>query len=402
MPHNAKLGDSVAPPPPNQLVTFTCFLGADNVFGRLEHHRPKTPQRSGFMDETLPLPRENDRPRILIVRLSAMGDLIHGIPVLCALRQAFPHATLGWLAEGRNADLLEGHPDLDHLIRLPRRWWKSPQAVMQMRRELRSLRFDTSIDLQCLSKSAIGAWLSGAKRRIGYAGSLGREVSQWFHNHLVEVNVEHVIDRYLAILAPLGIQHPNVGWNLPETTADAEFADGQLQALELSQGRFAILNPGAGWKSKRWPAQRYGQLAVRLAEEHSLPSLAVWGGAAELPLAEEIVAHSNGHAQVAPPTSMTQLGAFARRARLFVGSDTGPLHLAVSMGTPSVSLHGTSLAAQTGAYGPENRRIQARYDNSPGKRRQDDDSAMRAISVDQALEACSELLTNETRHQRSA
>jgi len=120
--------------------------------------------------------------RILIVRLSAMGDLIHGIPVLTALRKAKPDAFLGWVAEGRNADLLEGHPALDQLIRVPRRWLKSPRAVRQLRRELRTLQFDTTIDLQCLTKSAIAARLSGAPRRIGYAGALGRELSRLLNN----------------------------------------------------------------------------------------------------------------------------------------------------------------------------------------------------------------------------
>ena len=348
-----------------------------------------------------PLAAQQDG-RILIVRLSAMGDLIHGIPVLCALRRALPNASLGWLAEGRNADLLQGHPDLDHLIRVPRRWWKSPSAVRDMRRELRQHRFDITVDLQCLSKSAIAAWISGAKRRIGYQGKLGREVSRWFHNELVEVSAEHVIDRYLAILGPLGITQPQVEWNLPETPADAEFASQTLQALQLPQGGFAILNPGAGWKSKRWPPERHGQLAAQLAREFGLPSLAVWGGKAELPLAEEIAAHSQGQTRVAPPTSMTQLAALARRARLFVGSDTGPLHLAVAVGTPSISLHGTSAASQTGAFGPQNRALQVRYDNSPGKRRQDDDSAMRAINVELVLDACGQLLADSGRKQLSA
>jgi hypothetical protein len=96
-------------------------------------------------------------PRVLIVRLSAMGDLIHGIPVVNALRRAMPDAMLGWVAEARNADLLEGHPSLDRLIRVPRRWMKSPSAVLALRKELRGLRFDTAIDLQCLTKSAIAA-----------------------------------------------------------------------------------------------------------------------------------------------------------------------------------------------------------------------------------------------------
>ncbi len=321
-----------------------------------------------------------------------MGDLIHGIPVLTALRKAKPEAFLGWVAEGRNADLLEGHPALDQLIRVPRRWLKSPRAVRQLRRELRALQFDTTIDLQCLTKSAIAARLSGAPRRIGYAGALGRELSRLLNNELVPVDTQngalHVIDRYLAILQPLGIVQPKVEFDLPEQAKDAQFAAATLAQLCLQPGGFAILNPGAGWQSKRWPARRYGELARRLLDEQGLASLAVWGPAEELGLAEEIVAASGGASQLAPATSMQQLASLSRQAKLFVGSDTGPLHLAVAVGTPSVSLHGTSLALQTGAYGPLGRSIQVRHDDSPGRRRHDDDSAMRAITVERVFQEC--------------
>ncbi len=108
-------------------------------------------------------------PRILIVRLSAIGDVIHGVPVLCALRDAMPRAFIAWVAEGTAGDLLEGHPALDQLVRAPRRWWKSPRDVWRLRQRMRSLRFDTAIDLQCLTKSALAARLSGAAadRQIG-------------------------------------------------------------------------------------------------------------------------------------------------------------------------------------------------------------------------------------------
>lgn len=352
----------------------------------------------------MPLATETTRtgPRILIVRLTAMGDLIHGIPVLCALRKAMPNAFLGWVAEGRNADLLEGHPDLDRLVRVPRHWWKSPAAVWALRKELHALRFNTTIDLQCLTKSAIAARLSGARRRIGYAGKFGRELSRLFHNELVAVDDCHVIDRYQALLKPLGIDRPDVEFNLPEHSADAQFALQTLRQLGLTAGGFAIVNPGAGWASKRWPPECYGQLARRLSAQHGLSTLAVWGGQDERPLAEEIVAASSGAARLAPATSMTQLGSLARRATIFVGSDTGPLHLAAAVGCRCVSLHGTSHAEQTGAYGPRNRRLQAYYDNSSGRRRHGDDSAMRAIDVDMVMAACGELLGEARQSSRSA
>jgi heptosyltransferase-1 len=340
-------------------------------------------------------------PRILIVRLTALGDVIHGLPVACALRAALPDATIGWVVEGRNADLLAGHPALDHVIQVPRRWLKSPRAVLDLRRRLRALQFDVTIDLQCLTKSAVAAWLSGARRRIGKAGAHGRELSRWFHNELVAVEGRHVIDHYLEMLRPLGIENPEVRFDVPETVADAHTADAILRDRQLLRRGFAVLNPGAGWPSKIWPADRYGALAAHLKAAHGLESLAVWGVPDERPLAEQIVAASNGAARLAPPTTVLELAAVSRRAALFVGSDTGPMHLAVAVETPTISLHGPSVADWCGAYGPENIRLQAQYEGgSANYRRQATDAAMRAISLDMVAKACDDLLTRP--YQRKA
>jgi heptosyltransferase-1 len=339
-------------------------------------------------------------PRILIVRLSAMGDVIHGLPVLCALRDGLPDAMIAWVVEGRAGDLLEGHRALDTLVRVPRHWLGSPREVLRLRRRLRELRFDTTIDLQCLTKSAVAAWLSGARRRIGKAGADGRELSRWFHNELVATDGNHVIERYLSMLRPLGIQSPAVRFDLPERPQDARMAEGFIQSQGLAAGRFAVVNPGAGWPSKVWPAERYGQLASHLAARHGLPALAVWGTPAELPLAQTIVATSAGHAHLAPPTSMTELAALCRRAAIFVGSDTGPMHLAVAVGTPTISLHGPSRAERCGAYGPGNVRLQACYTPpSSNHRHQTDDSAMRAISVEMVCQASDRILSQHAQRQ---
>jgi len=348
----------------------------------------------------MPQAAELQSPRILIVRLSAIGDVIHGLPVLCALREALPEAFLGWVVEGRAGDLLDGHPALDALVRVPRGWLKSPRQVWRLRRRLHELRFDTTIDLQCLTKSAIAAWLSGARRRIGKGGSDGRELSRWFHNELVVCGGSHVIEHYLDLLKPLGINSPVVRFDLPERDEDGRMADEFLHTSGLTAGRFVLMNPGAGWPSKIWPAERYGELAHHLAKAHGLASVAAWGVPSELPLAERIVAASGSHARLAPPTSMTEFAALCRRAALFVGSDTGPMHLAVAVGVPTISLHGPSRADWCGAYGPENIRLQVRYEaGSAFERRQANDSAMRAIDVALVANACDRLLRSAAARQ---
>src|SRR5215475_10110426 len=150
-------------------------------------------------------------PRILIVRLSAIGDTVLSVPVLCALRERFPRATIGWIVEKTSAPLLCGHADLDHLIVVPRGWLKSPKVVWQTVREMRAIGFDISLDLQGLTKSAVTARLSGAKRRLGFTRCEfeGRELSSWINNELVEPTADHVVDRGFELLKPLGIDLGN-------------------------------------------------------------------------------------------------------------------------------------------------------------------------------------------------
>ena len=332
-------------------------------------------------------------PRILIVRLSAIGDVIHGVPVLNALRAKFPQSFISWIIEGRAADLLEGHPALDRLIRAPRGWIKSPRAVLDVRRRLREQQFDTTVDLQCLTKSALAAWLCGAPRRIGAAGKHGRELSRWFNNERVAADAQHVIEHYLQILRPLGIESPTVEFNLPESAADAHTAADFLTQAGLEAGNYAILAPGAGWPSKMWPPDRYAAVADYLGRERGLPSLIAWGTEQERPLAEQIVARAPRYTMLAPATTLTEHASFARRTRLFVGSDTGPMHLAVAVGAPTISMHGTSRAEWTGAYGPSNLSLQARYhDGTARQRRGASNDAMRAIGVDLVCEACEQML----------
>ncbi len=339
-------------------------------------------------------------PRILIVRVSAIGDIIHGVPTLCALRDALPNAFLAWVVEGAMGDLLEGHPALDELVRVPRRWWKSPREVWRMRARLRRMRFDVALDLQGLTKSAVTAWLSGARRRIGKGGPDGRELSRWFNNELVPAHGAHVIEHYLSMLEPLGIESPAVRFDLPERAADAEMAEAFLREAKLAPRSFALLNPGAGWPSKIWPAERYGELACHLKQAWGLSSVALWGVPNELPLAEKIVATSGGTARLAPATTMAELGALCRRAAMFVGSDTGPMHLAVAVGTPTVSLHGASRSDWCGAYGLHNVRLQIRYEHGSSlERRRADDEAIRAITVDMAAAACDRVLERRAARQ---
>lgn len=330
--------------------------------------------------------------RILVVRLSAIGDVIQTMPVACALRDRFPRAFLAWAVEERAGTLLSGHEAIDELILLPRGWLKSPGGVWQLRRRLRGLRFEVTIDVQSLTKSAILAWLSGAPQRIGFGNPGGRELSKWFNHERVDPKATHAVDRYLELLRPLGIESPLVKFQVPEQEADRAATQAMIGQLGLGGG-FAIINPGAGWPSKLWPAQRYAAVARHLGGARNLPSLVVWGGAREKPLAEEVVCAAGGWARVAPSTSLTELATLARRARLFVGADTGPLHLAAAVGTPCVGLYGPWPAARHGPYGPQHIALQVMFFEGPTRARRTAPAIyMESITTEMVCEACDRVL----------
>ncbi|NLE38887.1 MAG: glycosyltransferase family 9 protein [Pirellulaceae bacterium] len=340
---------------------------------------------------------EASSPRILIVRLSAIGDVVHGLPMLCALRDHFPNAHLTWVVERRAAAVLRGHSALNELIELPRGWLKSGGEVWRLRRRLRRLRPEITIDPQGLTKSAVAARLSGARRRIGFGDEKGRELSRWLNNELVMASARHIVDANLQLLLPLGVTSPTVRFDVPETAPDAAAVDAMIARLTVG-GRFAVVNPGAGWPSKLWPAERYGAVAAHLGDEHGLPTLVVWAGDEERGWAETIVAGSRGHARLAPPTSLTELAALCRRAALFVGSDTGPLHIAAAVGTPCVGLYGPMPAERNGPHGPQHVAIQKRtFEGTSRQRRAASSELMEAISVDDVCEACGRILDREDR-----
>jgi lipopolysaccharide heptosyltransferase I len=346
---------------------------------------------------------EHSRPRILISRLSAIGDVLHSLPVACALRTQFPAAHIGWIVEGRTGDLLAGHPAIDTLHRVKRGWLKSPSAVWDLRRELKAGRYNVSIDVQGLTKSAVAAWLSGAKRRIGLRGVDGRELSPWLNNELVEPRSVHVIDRNLELLRPLGIDQPAVEFRLPNSPAIDATVCGWLRGLHLPCGEFAVLNPGAGWPSKLWPAERFAAVAKHLGQVGGVRSLVVWAGPTERAMADAIVNGAAGHAQLAPSTSLVELAAVLRRAKLMVAADTGPLHLAVAVGTPSVGLFGPMPMERNGPYGSAHIGIQAaRMTGTSRERRTADNRTMQAIGVEMVVNACEELLARSGKQRRVA
>ena len=343
------------------------------------------------------LPAIGSTPRILITRLSAIGDCVHTLPLVPALRSKFPDAFIGWVAQPGGASLLEGLDGLDELIVVPRDWMKNPRALRATRRELLTHQFEMSIDPQSLTKSSLLGWLSGARVRIGFAKGQGRELSPYLSTNRVKPKAEHVVDRYLELLEPLGITQPSVTFCVPEQ----QHANNVASQLQSKDGltRFALLNPGAGWNSKLWPHERYAKVAKHLYESHRLRSLVIWAGKKEKAWAEEITELASGTAVLAPDTSLPDLAALCRRAKLFVGSDTGPLHLAAAVRTPCVGMYGPTQVGVCGPYGEDHEALQGRYEGSQGPKRGDDNAAMTGIEVQHVCDACDRILARFSQAQ---
>jgi heptosyltransferase-1 len=329
---------------------------------------------------------------IVIVKLSAIGDVLHGVPVAVALKRAFPAARIGWAVEGRAADVLAGHSAIDHLFRLPRGWLKSPPAVLALRRQLRDFAPEVAIDLQGLLKSGVATWLSGAAMRIGFARPVAREQSWLASTNRVRPVATHVVDRNCDLLVPLGIRETRPEFQMPSWPVSRERVRQWLAPLGLPESP-VVINPGAGWTSKLWPPERFAAVTRELHRRRGLRSIVVWGGGAERTAAERIVAEAAGAAVLAPDTSLQDLGELCRRARLMISSDTGPLHLAAAVGTPCVGLFGPVPAARNGPYGPQHVCVEPPAGIRPAwDDRKTDTVSMAAIDVERVVAAAESLL----------
>jgi len=334
-----------------------------------------------------------DAPRsIVLVKLSAIGDVLHGVPTAVAARRAFPAARIGWVVEGRAADVLAGHPAVDHLFRLPRGWLRSWGAVRSLRRQLLDFRADAAIDMQGLLKSGVATWLTGARVRIGHAPPEARECSWLACTHRVPSAAAHVVDRNLALLGPLGTGETRPAFDMPDWPVSRRRMHDWLATLRLPAPP-VLVNPGAGWRSKLWPEDRFAAVARALRERHGLTSIIVWGGERERGSAERIAAGAPHAAILAPQTTLQDLGALCRMARLFISSDTGPLHIAAAVGTPCVGLFGPVPATRNGPYGGIHATVEPPAEARPAwENRKADTTSMDAIRVDRVLAACDGLL----------
>ena len=346
--------------------------------------------------------------RLLIVRLSAMGDVIHTLPAVQTLRAAFPQAMIGWIIEERWAELLcapgtprrgprsEQRPLADWVHAVSLRAWKKSvssvstwQQIAQVWNDVRSVRYDVAVDLQGAIRSAVLARWSGARVVYGAAEPRESPASLWYTRPVIAGGV-HVIEQNLSVVEAVAGSKLRVGSvQLPRDAAAEERIERRL--AEAGAGEFAILNPGAGWGAKRWPAERYGRVAQVLAAQ-GVRSILNYGPG-EDDLAREAAAASEG-AAVLMKCSITELIALTRRAKLFVGGDTGPLHLAAALQVPVVAIFGPTDPARNGPHGTSSVVLRNPESVTSHARRAQPDEGMLEIGVDAVIDAARTLLAN--------
>jgi heptosyltransferase-1 len=350
---------------------------------------------------------------LLIVRLSAMGDIIHTLPAATALRQAFPHATLGWLIEERWAELL-------CTLRYPRSGARSPQRPLVDRvhsvnttewrhalfsfntwqqmavglSQLRGIQYDAVIDFQGAIRSALLARWSGAPMVYGSAQPRENAASMFYTRKVLPQAIDaHVIQQALAlagtVISTAGIPSPVMEPRV-EFPVDPD-AEKKIAGLTADGNGFAILNPGAGWGAKRWPAERYGQVAKELAKD-GLFSLVNYGPGEEA-LAVAVEVAGEGAARRIS-CSVSELIALTRRARLFIGGDTGPMHLAAALKIPVVAIFGPTNPARNGPFGTRSAVLRSASSMTDHTRRGEPEPGLLEITAAQVVAATRKLLQN--------
>jgi lipopolysaccharide heptosyltransferase I len=298
--------------------------------------------------------------RILIIKLGSIGDIVHTLPALAAVRAALPDSEISWAVERRSAEILRGNPMIDDLIEVDThtvRKGVGRAALADIRRQfkgLRQSRFDVSIDFQGLLKSAMIGKISGARRRWGFSrGGLREPSSALLLTDTVAVPPRINVIRKNLLLAggALGIDVPVSEFDFPIATTDEHTAEADA-IVKRGGGDFAILNPGGGWVTKLWHAEKFGQLADRLWQEKGLVSV-VATGPTETELAAKVAANSRSGKTILAEPSLKGFYELAKRARVYVGGDTGPTHLAVAAKAPVVGLFGPTEWWRNGSPNPD-------------------------------------------------
>ena len=344
--------------------------------------------------------------KILIIRLSAIGDVVHCLPTLRILRQKFPQAQISWAVDELTANLLEGHPYLSQVIVIPARdlekklkklstLSQSISDIKKIARQLREEKFDLVIDLHGLLKSGLVSYFTRAPIRLVYP--LARDFSQFFATHRVPLisSSPHVVDKYLDTVRYLGLEIDKVEFPLGLGKKEEAFAERFFKASGLAKEQLLLgLNPGASRLNKQWPPQKFAQLGDRLIKQYNC-QIIIFGSPGDLPLVREIASQMKSTPILAGgKTSLKELSALISRCDLLVSGDTGPLHLAVAAQVPVVALFGPTDYHYSGPYGEKKQVVSKQLLCGPCFRKGDcprKTICLKGIEVEQVMKAVKKL-----------
>lgn len=341
--------------------------------------------------------------KILLIKPSSLGDCLHALPILNALRRARPDAKIVWLINREYADLLRAHPALDELIIFHREYFRFGRGdlafvkeIFRLSRTLRAQRFDLVIDLQGLFRSALMSRFTGAPVRLGLWDA--REFAAAFYTHRTEpdrANV-HAVDRYMDCLKMLGIDSKERNFWLPIDRRALGQVDQILAQAQLGPSQnFVLIVPGARWQSKRWPGEQFSKVIDRIQAQLSLPCVLA-GAPGEVDLCQKI---ANGCRKAKPlilagKTSVVQLAALISRCELVLGHDSGTIHLAVALDKPLACIIGPTDPKLTGPYGRGDSIIRVEVPCAPCRLSQcADNKCMHLISVESVFDKVRSLLS---------
>ncbi|MFI5126153.1 MAG: lipopolysaccharide heptosyltransferase I [Candidatus Acidiferrales bacterium] len=321
--------------------------------------------------------------RFLILRMSALGDIVHTLPAVAALRQSFPRAQIDWLVDSKWSPILEGNPDATKIISIDRRNWRNVVATI---RQLRVARYTIALDFQSLYRSAILARLSGARRRVGFDANYAREgAAAFFYTEKVVPQSLHKVEHNIELVESIGAHAEEIRFWLPTSREAREHVDRVLAAHGITD--FVVLSPGGGWASKCWPAERYGELHRALVERYGWRGVISFGPG-ERGLAENVQRAAGSPEPLVELFNLPQLIALLRRAKFVVAADTGPLHLASALGTPVVGLYGPTDPARNGPFSKHDVVVRnSSPDETTYRRDKTPAPSMLSITVEQVLDA---------------
>jgi heptosyltransferase-1 len=307
-------------------------------------------------------------PRILVVRLGSMGDVIAALPAVASLKHSIPHSKITWVIDPKWSLLLEGNPYVDSVLHLDRRTFTGLRSAW---RELRAARFDFAVDFQGLVKSALVATLARPERIFGFNAEYAREsAASWFYSTKVPIRSYHAVERNLDLAAAAGASNILRTFPLPP---------GECQG-KLPEGDFVLASPLAGWGAKQWPLEYYTELAARLKRDCGMPLVLDAPHSLQVPGTQSHV------------STLAGLIYATRRATAVIGLDSGPLHLAAALSKQGIAIYGPTDPARHGPYGGTIGVLRSEDAMTTYRRTAESDASMRDISPDQVFEALAPIL----------